>query len=83
MHPDVESCFFEDDIPGDLVFDMVYNPLETTLLKRAREQSREVVPGIEMFLEQAAAQFELFTGESAPKPAMHKAALEALGASAT
>ena len=35
MFPHVEACFFQDAIPAELVFDMVYNPLETTLLRRA------------------------------------------------
>jgi 3-dehydroquinate dehydratase/shikimate dehydrogenase len=79
MYPNVNECFFRDEIPGELVFDMVYNPLETTLIKRAREQGKEVIPGIHMFLEQAAHQFEIWTGESAPRAAMEKAAMEALG----
>jgi 3-dehydroquinate dehydratase/shikimate dehydrogenase len=79
MYPNVNECFFRDEIPGELVFDMVYNPLETTLIKRAREQGKEVIPGIQMFLEQAAHQFEIWTGESAPRAAMEKAAMEALG----
>jgi 3-dehydroquinate dehydratase / shikimate dehydrogenase len=79
MYPRVDECFFPDDIPADLVFDMVYNPLETVLLRRAKEMKKAVIPGLEMFLEQATAQFEIWTGESAPRPAMEKAALEALG----
>ncbi len=38
MHPNVNECFFDGPIPGEIVFDMVYNPLETMLVKRAREQ---------------------------------------------
>ncbi len=79
MSPHVNECFFEDRIPGDIVFDMVYNPLETLLLKRATEQKKEIVTGLQMFLEQASRQFEIWTGEQAPRPAMEKAALEALG----
>jgi len=78
MFPNVNDCFFPGDIPAEIVFDMVYNPLETALLKRAREQGKTVVPGIDMFIEQAIRQFELWTGESAPRPVMQKAALEAL-----
>ena len=78
MFPHVNECFFPDNIPADLVFDMVYNPLETLLVQRAREQNKEVVPGIQMFLEQAAHQFEIWTGDAAPRSAMEKAALEAL-----
>jgi len=58
----------------------VYNPLETVLLARAREEGKEVIPGLEMFIEQAVRQFEIWTGEKAPRAAMQKAALEALEA---
>jgi len=81
MCPNVNETFFTGRIPAAVVFDMVYNPLETLLIRRAREQGAEVVPGIEMFLEQATRQFEIWTGDSAPRVAMQKAALEALGAS--
>ena len=80
MWPNVKDCFFDDHIPGDIVFDMVYNPLETLLLKRAKDQGREVIDGLQMFLEQASQQFEIFTGETAPRSVMEKAALEALAA---
>lgn len=79
MFPHVGECFFEDRIPAEMVFDMVYNPLETLLVKRAKEQNKEVIPGLSMFLEQAAQQFEIWTGEAAPRPTMEKAALEILG----
>ena len=65
-------------IPGDVVFDMVYNPLDTLLLRKAREQGLAIIPGIEMFVEQAVRQFELWTGDAAPRAAMQKAATEAL-----
>jgi 3-dehydroquinate dehydratase/shikimate dehydrogenase len=78
MFPHVNECFFNGNIPAEIVFDMVYNPLETVLIRRAREQSKSVVPGIEMFVEQAVRQFEIWTGESAPRSVMEKAALEAL-----
>ena len=67
MFPKVDDCFFRDRIPGEVVMDMVYNPAETVLLRRAAEQGREAIPCSEMFLEQAVAQFELWTGESAPR----------------
>jgi 3-dehydroquinate dehydratase/shikimate dehydrogenase len=79
MHPRVGECFFEDRIPADVVFDMVYNPADTLLIQRAREQRCTVVPGLQMFLEQAATQFEIWTGESAPRTVMERAAREALG----
>ncbi len=78
MFPHPDSCFFDGNIPADIVFDMVYNPLETLLIRRAREQNKTVINGLEMFIEQAAKQFEIWTGEQPPIPAMKKAALEAL-----
>ena len=78
MYPHVNECFFNGKIPAEIVFDMVYNPLETVLIRRAREQNKAVVPGIEMFVEQAIRQFEIWTGEPAPRAVMQKAALEAL-----
>jgi 3-dehydroquinate dehydratase/shikimate dehydrogenase len=78
MWPNVDDCIFKGDIPGEIVFDMVYNPLETLLVRRAREQGKQVIPGLKMFIEQAVRQFEIWTGESAPRAAMEAAALEAL-----
>ena len=80
MHPNPNECLFRDDIPGELVFEMVYNPLETRLLKKARAAGKTVISGLEMFLEQAAAQFEIWTGMTAPRLAMESAAREALAA---
>jgi 3-dehydroquinate dehydratase / shikimate dehydrogenase len=78
MYPHAGECFFNGRIPADVVFDMVYNPLETELLRRAREQGKTVIRGMQMFLEQAVRQFETWTGEPAPRSQMEKAALEAL-----
>jgi 3-dehydroquinate dehydratase/shikimate dehydrogenase len=78
MWPHTEDCFFSGPIPADLVFDLVYTPQDTLLLRRAAEQGKAVIHGLEMFLEQAAHQFHLFTGENAPKAVMERAALEAL-----
>ena len=80
MFPQVDQCFFTDRIPAKLVFDMVYNPLETLLARKAKDQGATVIPGLEMFLEQAARQFEIWTGETAPRAVMEKAAIEALAA---
>ncbi len=80
MFPKVEQCFFDGKIPAKLVFDMVYNPLDTLLVRMARDQGATVIRGLEMFLEQASAQFELWTGETAPRAVMEKAAVEALEA---
>lgn len=78
MFPNVNECFFNDVVPAEVVLDMVYNPLETELIRRARAQGKTAVPGIEMFVEQAVRQFEIWTGDAAPRSVMEKAALEAL-----
>ena len=78
MWPEVNDSYFKGEIPGEIVFDMVYNPLETMLIRRAREQGKQVVPGLKMFIEQAVRQFELWTGENAPRGPMESAALDAL-----
>jgi 3-dehydroquinate dehydratase / shikimate dehydrogenase len=73
MTPNVDECLFPDHIPGRIVLDMVYSPHETLLLKRAKAQGCEVIPGAEMLLEQAVSQFEIWTGESAPREVMRSA----------
>jgi 3-dehydroquinate dehydratase / shikimate dehydrogenase len=82
MYPHPDGCFFPDAIPAELVFDMVYNPLETALTHRATEQGLTVIPGLQMFLEQAARQYETWTGASAPRSVMEKVAIEVLTAAA-
>jgi 3-dehydroquinate dehydratase/shikimate dehydrogenase len=78
MYPKVEQSFFDAKIPAKLVFDMVYNPLDTLLVRMAADQGATPIRGLEMFLEQASRQFEIWTGETAPRVVMEKAALEAL-----
>lgn len=62
--------------PGLTVMDIVYNPRETKLLADAKAAGCRTISGLEMFLYQAAAQFERWTGQSAPTPVM-RAVLEA------
>ncbi len=56
-----------------VVFEMVYRPLETPLLRLARGLGIETVTGLEMFAHQGALQWELWTGKEAPWTAMHEA----------
>ena len=60
---------------GLAVMDIVYNPRETRLLKDARQAGCTTIPGLEMFLYQAVAQFELWTNQPAPADVM-RAVLE-------
>jgi 3-dehydroquinate dehydratase/shikimate dehydrogenase len=78
MWPETDQCFFSNEIPADIVFDLVYNPRETMLLRHARQQNKEVIPGVEMFVEQALEQFSLFTGVNPSRQVMERAASEAL-----
>ena len=68
MSPNItESPFLARDFKeGMVVFDSVYNPLETRLLREAKSAGCTVIPGYELFINQAARQFELWTGQSAP-----------------
>jgi 3-dehydroquinate dehydratase/shikimate dehydrogenase len=61
-----ESPLNEKEINARYVFEMIYDPAETRLVKLARERGAEVIPGIEMFVHQAARQFEIWTGKPAP-----------------
>ncbi|MCP4707045.1 MAG: shikimate dehydrogenase [Planctomycetes bacterium] len=74
MHPNSdESVLAAEQIrPGMIVMDTVYNPMETKLLRLARQAGAEVVDGVSMFINQAAGQFELFTEMPAPKEVMRK-----------
>ena len=60
----------EDELNAGLVFDMVYNPLETPLLKLAKELGIPAISGLEMFVQQGARQFEIWTGKPAPEAEM-------------
>jgi 3-dehydroquinate dehydratase / shikimate dehydrogenase len=60
----------EDELNAGLVFDMVYNPLETPLLRLARGRGIPVITGLEMFVQQGARQFEIWTGKPAPEAEM-------------
>lgn len=67
-----------DDLRAKLVFDLVYNPLKTPLLKAAQARGLETIAGVEMFVHQGARQFELWTGRQAPLEAMRDVVLSAL-----
>jgi 3-dehydroquinate dehydratase/shikimate dehydrogenase len=66
------------DLNAKLVFDLVYNPIETPLIVMARQASIPVVAGVEMFVQQGARQFEIWTGKPAPEEEMLRVVLHAL-----
>jgi len=70
MHPDVDATpvtgWPERLGPGAVVFDTIYNPEQTRLLREAAAAGAATISGVEMFVRQGAAQFERWTGETAP-----------------
>jgi len=68
----------DEEIQAGVVFDMVYDPVETHLLQVARAKGIALIPGIEMFVQQAARQFEIWTGKPAPAAEMLAAVTIAL-----
>ena len=82
MHPNVDETPFDRSHlqRAMIVFDTVYNPEQTLLIKHAREQGCRVITGVEMFIRQAALQFEHFTGQPAPEDAMRAELKRAIGA---
>ena len=73
-----ESPLQEQEINARYVFDMIYDPAETRFLKLAKERGAQIIPGIEMFVHQAARQFEIWTGKPAPWDEMLRVVLLAL-----
>ena len=74
MHPDPEASPMPDAKfgPGTVVFDTVYNPSFTQLLRQARAAGCVTIGGGEMFIRQAAAQFQLWTAQPAPMDVLRK-----------
>jgi len=74
----------ETPVPGDLlcanlvVFDIVYNPYQTRLLREAKEAGAQTINGLEMLVWQGVLAFEKFTGEKVPFELMREAALKEL-----
>lgn len=65
--------------PDTVFFDTVYNPIETPMLRAARERGYRTIDGVRMFVRQAAAQFELWTGQAAPLELFDRLVRERLG----
>ena len=72
------SLLEEKEINTRFLMEMVYNPAETRLFKLARARGASVILGSEMFVQQGARQFEIWTGKPAPLPEMQHEVLSAL-----
>lgn len=80
MHPNTRSMpvpasFVKKNI---VIFDLIYNPFKTKLMKEGEKKGCKCINGVDMFVGQAARQFELLTGKKAPMKVMEKAFLESL-----
>jgi 3-dehydroquinate dehydratase/shikimate dehydrogenase len=80
MGADRNTPLEENELNALWVFDMVYNPIETPLLKLAQSKGLGTISGAEMFLHQSVRQFEIWTGKPAPLDAMRQVLLRQLGA---
>ncbi len=68
----------EQEMKAKYFFEMVYTPVETKMIKMARARGMHVIPGSEMFVQQGARQFEIWTGKPAPLPDMQRVVEHAL-----
>ena len=76
MHPNVDDTPLPAAAfsrPGIIVFDTIYHPENTMMIKLARERGCQAVTGADMFIRQAAVQFKLYTERDAPPDVMHDA----------
>jgi shikimate dehydrogenase len=82
MWPRVDGSIWPEDvsIPKSVtVFDLVYNPPETHLMRKARESGARAIGGLDMLVGQGALAFEMWTGQPAPVEVMRAACERALG----
>jgi 3-dehydroquinate dehydratase / shikimate dehydrogenase len=78
MAPGRRSPLAAREMNAAVVFDMVYRPLETPLLRQAARKGCQTISGIEMLVAQGAEQWKLWTGRPAPTSRMRRAARKAL-----
>jgi 3-dehydroquinate dehydratase/shikimate dehydrogenase len=85
MHPVVDEAPLDTRhlLHEMTVFDTVYNPEQTLLIKQAREIGCNTITGVDMFVGQAALQFRLFTGQAAPIELMRQVVRRAISAAKT
>ncbi|PKL83272.1 MAG: shikimate dehydrogenase [Ignavibacteriae bacterium HGW-Ignavibacteriae-3] len=76
MYPDIDdsaTTIKDSFMKGQIVFDVVYNPVKTKFLKLAESQGATTITGLKMFVEQGAKSFELWTGEPMNKEKVYRA----------
>lgn len=74
MHPEMDASPYNASAMSQYlaVFDTVYNPENTMLIKHAKQANCRIITGIDMFVRQAAYQYKLFTGLDAPVKVMRQ-----------
>jgi 3-dehydroquinate dehydratase/shikimate dehydrogenase len=72
MHPNIDESPLHASYlrPGMVVFDTVYTPETTMLIREAKTRGAQVITGVELFIRQAGGQFQLFTGQEPPLDVM-------------
>ncbi|MEC7565057.1 MAG: shikimate dehydrogenase [Planctomycetota bacterium] len=82
MHPNVNETPYEASglTRKTIVFDTIYNPEQTLLIKLARQNGCVTVSGVDMFVRQAELQFKFFTGQEAPIDVMKESLRKSIGA---
>jgi 3-dehydroquinate dehydratase/shikimate dehydrogenase len=80
MHPNLDESPIHNSFlkPGLMVFDTIYTPETTLLIREARERGCHVLTGVDMFVRQAGLQFHLFTGKEPPLDLMTRVVRQAL-----
>jgi shikimate dehydrogenase len=76
MYPEIDdsaTTIQDSFMKGQIVFDVVYNPVKTKLLKLAESQGATIITGLKMFVEQGAKSYEMWTGEEMQKEKVYRA----------
>jgi len=79
MTPNIDSSPLPEGVTpsqGTIIYDLVYNPRETKLVRDARSQGLQATTGLGMLVEQAALAFELWTGYNPPRDIMYSSVVE-------
>ena len=78
MKPNVDQSPWPENLPFPkaIIYDLVYNPRETKLVKDARAQGLSATTGLGMLIEQAALAFELWTGHNPPRDVLYTSVVE-------
>jgi 3-dehydroquinate dehydratase/shikimate dehydrogenase len=78
LHAGAGSPRTSGELNCSLVMDLIYRPRMTPLLRLAARRGLTIIPGVEMFLAQGIAQYEMWTGKPAPQAVMRKTVMDAL-----